>query len=95
MRKKGVFLSGDFKNRAFSQSKSGCCNYGNHSVIVFSLMISQSKICFCSIDQSNLLFCFSLPFTFLLAELFFFSESFIQTFLKENVKASCNIKNST
>ena len=60
------------EKRSVSQSKSGCCSYDNHSVIVFSLMISQSKICFYSIDQSNLLFCFSLPLTFLSTELSLF-----------------------
>ena len=60
------------EKRSVSQSKSGCCSYDNHSVIVFSLMISQSKICFYSIDQSNLLFCFSHPLTFLSTELSLF-----------------------
>ena len=60
------------EKRSVSQSKSGCCSYDNHSVIVFSSMISQSKICFYSIDQSNLLSCFSLPLTFLSTELSLF-----------------------
>ena len=60
------------EKRSVSQSKSGCCSYDNHSVIVFSLTISQSKICFYSIDRSNLLFCFSLPLTFLSTELSLF-----------------------
>lgn len=49
-----------------------------------SIMMTQSKVCPYSIDQSNLLFCFSLPFTFLLTELFLFLGKFILII--------CNIK---
>ena len=79
-RKKEVFRSGYLKNRAFLNQNLDLVTMVI-TAIVFSLMISQSKVCFYSTDRSNLLFCFSLPFTFLLTELIFFRKVLYKIFL--------------
>ena len=42
--------------QSVSKSKSGCCNFGNYSVVVFSLMITQSKVALKGFTSQTLYF---------------------------------------